>query len=106
MKTKAIIATLLLTFPLTACGLDALEHKKSDFQIEQERRSAFAMPPAATAVDPTAPAAEAAPPTVPDTPAPAIEETTQAAPEPAAPAVCQAIFRILSCGDNGEFIYL
>lgn len=96
---------------LTACGLEELFNPGASQRAAEYRASITA--PVAPMVAPAAVEAPIAAPVEPivvaeTVPAPQPEpvQVVSAPPEPQAPAVCQAIFRILSCGDNGEFIYL
>lgn len=113
MRPTIAFAAIATTILLTGCGLDALEGKKSSAQVAEERRAALTLPmPAAVPVVPTPtvqPIAVPAPAVQPE-PVPAAQ-VAAIAPEPLpvvppAPAVCQAIFRVLSCGDAGEWLWL
>lgn len=120
MRPTIALATVLIAVPLTGCGLDIVEGKKSDFQIAQERRAALTLP-APIVIAETRPVPAIAPvviaetPRVPDVvsaPEPAIVVPVRAVePEPApvvsaAPTVCTPIFRILSCDDDGNEVWL
>ena len=113
------ILALLAVLPLAGCPqADILAGKPSEFQRYNERltrlEAAVAAPaPVAQAVPTPAPVAQAVPTAAPIAaaaePVPGIAPPSAPEPvavEPPAPAVCVAIFRVLSCGDNGEFIWL
>lgn len=107
MRPTIALTALLLTLPLAGCDLlDRLEGKSPGREWVEARQSmllpAPAAPAAAPAVTASTPAVVAATPVVvaPE-PVPVVVPAA-----PAAPAVCVAIFRVLSCGDAGEFIWL
>ena len=103
------ILALLVVLPLAGCPqADILAGKPSEFQRYNERltrlEAAVATPApvvqAAPAVAPIVAAAESAPVIAPPpAPEPVIVK-------PPAPAVCVAVFRVLSCSDEGEFLWL
>ncbi len=105
----ALPLIVLLALPLQGCGLEEIFNPGASRRAAEYRASITSPVPVAPAAVETPIAApvepivvaEAAPVPQPE-PAPVVT----APPEPPAPAVCSAIFRILSCGDNGEFIYL
>ncbi len=93
------ILALLAVLPLAGCPqADILAGKPSEFQRYNERLTRLE---AAVAIP--APVVQAAPAVAPIMAAAAPEPVIV---EPPAPAVCVAIFRVLSCGDNGEYIWL
>jgi hypothetical protein len=125
MRPTIALALIALTTSLAGCDfLDRVEGKSPHREyIERlallEQRYAARNEPVEP-VEPVAPVTVTAPVEVvavqpviaPPEPAPVVP-VEQAAPvvpvvpvEPPAPAVCVAIFRVLSCGDNGEFIWL
>lgn len=90
-----IALTALLILPLAGCDpLDRLMGKSPSREYIETRQALLVPAPPVQVAPPAAP-----PPVT--VPVPVV----QPAPEPA-PAVCQAIFRVLSCGDNGEWIWL
>lgn len=101
------ILALLAVLPLAGCPqADILAGKPSEFQRYNERLTRLE-----AAVATSAPVVQAVPAAAPIVaaaePAPVIvEPPAPVIVEPPAPAVCVAIFRVLSCGDNGEFIWL
>lgn len=107
-----IALAILITLPLAGCDwLDRAEGKNPN--REYIERLALLEQRYATRNEPVAPAAVTASsevaavqpvivpaPVVQPEPVPVVE------PEPPTPAVCQAIFRVLSCSDSGEWIWL
>lgn len=100
-----IALTALLILPLAGCDpLDRLMGKSPSREYIETRQALLA----------PAPPVQVAPPAVPPpviVPVPVVQPAPEPPPviapiEPPAPAVCQAIFRVLSCGDNGEWIWL
>lgn len=104
------ILALLAVLPLAGCPqADILAGKPSEFQRYNDRltrlEAAVAAPaPVVQAVPAAAPIMAAAEPAQVIAPPPATPEPVVV--EVPVPAVCVAIFRVLSCSDEGEFLWL
>ena len=88
---SALLAIALAPLLAGCPALDVMEGKESPAKIEHERRLALVMP------EPVAPPAE---------PDPVVEPEIMAAsepdPAPIEPELCAPVFRVVSCGEDGQ----